>query len=274
MSQTVLDAPSLAEPADQAAGLRRLFAADRLRFVPVVANPHGVSHGVLLERLATALAEAGAQVLVVDAAETSPAPLELAGLDLAACVEPLSARVSYLAARGLPLKHVDAQGSCATFLDLLAVAAPQAEVALLHASAQTLVRLFHGVVARPVLLAAVQGHSQTHSQGESQGESILHAYAAMKLLAQRCRWMQFDLFLAGDPWARASAHIAQRVADCAGHFVGANLHLWAAADPQGDVHEPITTPLQRLAGAQWHARTDLPPTLAQPGATRARTTPL
>ncbi len=270
MSQTVLDAPSLAEPADQAAGLRRLFAADRLRFVPVVANPHGVNHGVLLERLATALAETGAQVLVVDAAETSPTPLELAGLDLAACVEPLSARVSYLAARGLPLKHVDAQGSCATFLDLLAVAAPQAQVALLHASAQTLVRLFHGVVARPVLLAAVQGDSQ----GESQGESILHAYAAMKLLAQRCRWMQFDLLLAGDPWARASAHIAQRVADCAGHFVGANLHLWAAADPQGAVHEPITMQLQRLAGAQWHARTDQPLTLAQPGAMRARPTPL
>ncbi len=262
MSQTVLDAPSLAEPADQAAGLRRLFAGDRLRFVPVVANPHGVSQGVLLERLATALAEAGAQVLVVDAAETSPTPLELAGLDLAACVEPLSPHVSYLAARGLPLEHVDAQGSCATFLDLLAVAAPQAQVALLHASAQTLVRLFHGVVARPVLLAG------------QQPESITHAYAAMKLLAQRCRWMQFDLFLAGDPWARASAHIAQRVADCAGHFVGANLHLWAAADPQGNVQEPITMQLQRLAGAQWRSRTDLPLTLASPGATRARPTPL
>ena len=40
---------------------------------------------------------------MVDAGEHSPAPSELAQVELAHCVERLSPSVSYLAARGLPL---------------------------------------------------------------------------------------------------------------------------------------------------------------------------
>ena len=52
---------------DQAEGLRQMFANACTRFVPVVSNPHIAFGGVMLERLCTAFAERGARVLVVDA---------------------------------------------------------------------------------------------------------------------------------------------------------------------------------------------------------------
>ena len=42
-------------PVDQAAGLRRLFAARSPRFVPVVSNPFLAFGGVLIERLCSAV---------------------------------------------------------------------------------------------------------------------------------------------------------------------------------------------------------------------------
>ena len=44
--------------------------------------------------------------MVVDAGASSPPPNELAALDLAACIDALSPRVSYLPARGLPRAYV------------------------------------------------------------------------------------------------------------------------------------------------------------------------
>ena len=148
---------------------------------------------VVLERLTTVLGAMGLNTLVVDAADSSPAPHELAALDLRACIEPLSAQVSYLAARGLPLRHVDTRGSSAHFLDRLQAAAPQARVLLVHAGASDLARLFARRALRPVLLAA------------DHPESLTHAYAAMKLLAQRCALMSYDLLLAAPPAGRARA---------------------------------------------------------------------
>ena len=43
--------PSQPMPLDQADGLRRMFAARRLRVVAVASNPHVAFSGVLLERL-------------------------------------------------------------------------------------------------------------------------------------------------------------------------------------------------------------------------------
>jgi flagellar biosynthesis protein FlhG len=97
-------------PLDQADGLRRLFAHARVCVVPVVSNPNVAFGGVMLERLCTAFAEHGKHTLVVDAAERANAHAEMALLDLAECIEPLSAQVSYLAARGLPLRFVDGAG--------------------------------------------------------------------------------------------------------------------------------------------------------------------
>ena len=127
---------------DQAEGLRQMFAHTRVRFIPVVSNPHIAFGGVLLERLCTAFAERRATTLVVDAAERAGEDGEMALVDLGQCIERLSDRVSYLAARGLPIRFVDAAGSTRAFLQRIAEAAPRCDVVLVHASAPELCRLF------------------------------------------------------------------------------------------------------------------------------------
>ena len=118
-------------PLDQADGLRRLFGGRKHHVLPLAANPHVASSALVLDRLAGLLAALGKQVLVVDAAGTSPLPHELADVDLSACIETLAPRVSYLAARGLPRNYVDTRGSAAGLLSAVQDAAPQAEVLLL-----------------------------------------------------------------------------------------------------------------------------------------------
>ena len=68
---------------------------------------------------ARALGAQGLHTLVVDAADSAPAPHELAALDLRCLHRGAVAAVSYLAARGLPLRYVDTRGSSARFLDRL-----------------------------------------------------------------------------------------------------------------------------------------------------------
>jgi hypothetical protein len=233
-----------ASPADQAHGLRRLFAGTRARHIAVVANPHVAFSSVVLERLTTVLGTMGLNTLVVDAADSSPAPHELAALDLRACIEPLSAQVSYLAARGLPLRHVDTRGSSAHFLDRLQAAAPQASVLLVHAGASDLARLFTRRVLRPVLLAA------------DQPESLTHAYAAMKLLVMRCGLMSFDLLLAAPPAGARVPLVAERLASCAENFLGAALCDWVAIDPACDVRDDPGDALHALVAAQLRLDTE------------------
>jgi hypothetical protein len=146
--------PAAATPTDQADGLRRLFAGTQPQHIALVANPHVAFSSVVLERLTTVLGAMDLHTLVVDAADSSPLPHELAALDLRAGIEPLSPRVSYLAARGLPLRHVDTRGSSAHFLDRLQAAAPQARVLLVHASASDLARVFGRCALRPALFVA------------------------------------------------------------------------------------------------------------------------
>ncbi len=227
-----------AAPLDQADGLRRLFAAPRHHVLPLVANPHVPFCGVVLDRLAAVLAEQGRHVLVVDAALHSPAAHELALLDLTACVERLSQRVSYLAARGLPMAHVDTRGCAGAFIDALHLAAPQADVVLLHAEAGDLARLLMHRSARPLLIAA------------DHPESVKHAYAACKLLARRCGLMTYDLLLAAAPGSPRARGIAATLAHCADGFLGAVLHDWALMDPAGDLHDPPDDALARLLAAQ------------------------
>jgi flagellar biosynthesis protein FlhG len=224
-------------PLDQADGLRRMFGAARPRLVAVASNPHVVFAGVLLERLTTAFAALGCRSIVVDASEQAPAPHELAMLDLAACVEPLSAEVCYLAARGLPMRHVDARGSSASFITAVADAAPQADVILVHAPASDLSRLVTGRALRPVLLAADHPHSVTE------------AYGAMKLLSMRNGLMSYDLLLSADPASPRRGRIAEQLGSCADRFLGAVLHDAAVIDPAVDVHEMPTPDLLRVAHA-------------------------
>ena len=228
---------------DQADGLRRMFSGSRLRFVPVVSNPHIAFGGVLLERLCTAFAERRASTLVVDAAERASPAGEMALIDLGQCIERLSERVSYLPARGLPIRFVDSTGSTQGLLQAIAEVAPRIHVVLVHASAPELCRLFSQRRAGsapteapcPIVLA------------EDRPDSVTHAYAAMKLLTQRAGLPVFDMVLGAAPNSPRSERIATQMATCADSFFGAVLRDWARIDPAGDATEPTSLALARLA---------------------------
>ena len=225
-------------PQDQAEGLRQMFAPARARFVPVVANPHMRWSGVVLERLSTACAELELHKLVVDAGE-GPAsrPHELASLDLADAIERLTPQTSYLAARGLSLRHVDAEGSTAAFLHALSAAAPQADVVLVHAGASELARLFARRSVRPLLLA------------DDRPDSVTHAYACLKLLAQRAGLLTHDLLLAAAPSSPRAERIAIQIARCADDFVGAVLHDSLQLDPATSALDAASPALRRFVHA-------------------------
>ena len=227
-------------PLDQAQGLRRLFAHARVRFVPVVSNPHVASAGLMLERLATAFAERGLQTLVVDAAERSSEPGEMALLDLAACIETLAPNIAFLAARGLPLKHVDAHGSTAAFLQALTQASPQSRVVLVHAAPGDLCRMFGHAVREPgampvcpLLLA------------DDRPSSVTHAYAAMKLLALRAGLKVHDLLLGAAVDSPRAERIAVQLAVCADNFLDAVLRDWVRLDPAAAPADPPSAGLRR-----------------------------
>lgn len=222
-------------PLDQAHGLRRLFAHARVRFVPVASNPHVAFGGVMLERLCAALGEHGKHTLVVDAAERSPAYSEMATMELAECIESLSPQVSYLAARGLPIKFVDTHGSTASFLQAASDAAPHADVVLVHAGASDLCRMFARSEARPLLLA------------DDRPASVTHAYAAMKLMTQRAGLIVHDLLLSAAPSSPRAERIAMQIATCADDFLGAVLRDWVLIDPATDASEAPTPALRRWA---------------------------
>ncbi len=224
-------------PLDQADGLRRLFAHSRVCHVPVVSNPNVAFGGVMLERLCTAFAEHGRRTLVVDAAERAGEPSEMALLDLADCIEPLAPSVSYLAARGLPVRFTDTSGSTAPFLRAAAEAAPDCDVLLVHASAADLCRMFArlpGEPVRPLLLA------------DDRPASVTHAFAAMKLLTQRAGLVVHDLLLGAAEHSPRSERIAMQIATCADDFLGAVLRDWVRIDPACDATEPPSPALRRL----------------------------
>ena len=229
---------SMRMPLDQADGLRRLFAGRGRHVLALAANPHVPFSGVVLDRVAAALAAQGREVLVVDAAASAPLPHELARVDLAACIERLAPRVSYLPARGLPLAYVDTRGSAGAFIEALQLAAPVAEVLLLHAEGPDLARLFQRRAVWPMLI------------GADHPESIKHAYANCKWLARRCGLLSFDLLLAASPSSPRVRGIAASLGGCADTFLGAALRDWALIDPAGDPGAAPDDTLQRLLGAQ------------------------
>jgi len=251
MSEPMPELISHPMPLDQADGLRRLFASARVCFVPVVSNPNVAFGGVMLERLCTAFAEHGKHTLVIDAGERANEASEMALLDLAECIEPLSGQVSYLAARGLPLRFVDAAGSTASLLRAVTDAAPHCDVVLVHASASELCRLF----ARGAGLSTV-GHADGRANcrpllmADDRPASVTHAYAAMKLLTQRAGLVVHDLLLGCAPQSPRAERIAMQIATCADDFLGAVLRDWVRIDPACDATEAPTTELRRLVREQ------------------------
>ncbi len=215
-------------PVDQAAGLRQMFPTRVLRFVPVVANPASRSGGLVLERLCAAYAGFGLSTLVVDASDQARPPCELADFDLAEGIETLSTQVSYMPARGLPLRYVDARGSCASLLDALGDASPQSDVVLVHASASELVRIFSaragGLNLRPLLFT------------NDLAEGLKEAYAAVKVISQRAGWMAYDLLVCAGAQSPQARSVAERLARCADDFLGVAQRDWQLLDPR----EPAT----------------------------------
>ena len=235
---------------DQAAGLRQMFTGDSARFVPVVSNPHVACGGVLLERLSTALVERGARVLVVDAGERAGSAGEMALVDLGQCVERLSPQVSYLAARGLAIRFVDASGSTRRFLDRLAEAAPSADVFVVHAPASELCRTFgHGRRSGVAYLGDEAPCPIVFA--EDRPASVTHAYAAMKLLAERAGFAVSELLLGAAPSSPRAGRIAAKLASRADHFFAGVLRDWARVDPAGDPCEPPDADLRRIVASRF-----------------------
>lgn len=224
-------------PRDQAHGLRQLFAGHAAVMLPLVHNPHVSGVGAVMERLCAAYAEQGLRTLVVDAADSASPPHELASVDLSACIEALSPQVSYLAARGLPVHYLDHRASMVDFLEALRGAARQVDLVLLHASALDLRRMFMGRTPRPVLLAG------------NRPDSLTHAYTSMKLLSQRLGALGYDLIVAGDVAPRRARKMADRLTECADHFLGAALRQVAVLDPLAPPNTPLPLDLLRLAAS-------------------------
>ncbi|MFN9707555.1 MAG: MinD/ParA family protein [Burkholderiales bacterium] len=228
-------------PLDQAYGLRQLFARPQLLCIPLVSNPHVPFGGVILERLCAAFTMLGKKTLVIDAAEHSPDPHEIADIDLGASVEALSSDVFYLAARGLPLRWVNASGSTAPFLEAAAQAVPQAEVALVHANALEMCRLFGHSTARSLLMA------------DDHPISVTHSYAAMKMLTQRAGLKIFDVLLCIESRSPRAGRIASQLARCADDFFGGIVRECIQIDPAYAAQDMPTPELLRWAYLALHA---------------------
>lgn len=222
-----------------------MFAGSRLRFLALVHNPFMPKTALVLERLCAAATQLGLRALVVDAADSAPPPREMALLDLPSCIETLSPDLSYLAARGLPLRHVDAQGRCGGFLDAIERSAPQVDAVFVHAGTAELARLFAGRPTRPILQA-----------GDSP-RALTEAYVALKRLSQRPGWLAHDLLLVADPLGPRTQRLAQSLASCAERFLGAAIHDCVVIDPaaeSGDLADPALVGLLRA-----QLRQDSPP---------------
>ncbi len=194
---------------DQAQGLRKLFATTRAHWVPVLSNPEVAASTALLELLCRAYAELGLQTLLVDAGERVETTSELAAVDMSKCIERLSGRVSYLAARGLPMRYLNHHGSAAGFLDAVIEAAPQVDVILLHASAPEMARMLTQPQLRPLLLA------------DTDPRSVTSAYASLKWMAQRTGLLVYSVLMSCPPQLRLATRIAQQLSQCADTYLGA-----------------------------------------------------
>lgn len=236
---TSASAPGAGRPTDQAHGLRQMFASRVIRFIPVVANPAAACGGLVLERLCTTYAGFGLHTLVVDASDQARPPSELAAFDLAEGIEDLSRQVRYMPARGLPLRHVDARGSCATLLDALADASPQSDVILIHASASELIRIF--------------GHRAGHANlrpllfSNDLAEGLTDAYGAIKVIVQRGHWLAYDLVVCASARSKQADEVARRLAQCADSFLGAAQHRSLRLDPQESSDRDPSAEFQELA---------------------------
>ena len=233
-------------PLDQAHGLRRLFAGQRVRFVPLVSNPYIGFGGLMLERLCAAFAAHGACSLVVDAGEHAVQADSSALADLSGHIDWLSPQVAYLAARGLPARCVDVDGFTSAFLDLVSDTAGDVDVVLVHAPAADLSRLF----ARRDPRHAGRRETYPLLLCDDRPTSVTHAYGALKLLAQRAGLIVHDVILGAAADSPRAVRIANQLAACAEIYLQATVRHSLRIDPAGDAGDAATPELHRWA-QQW-----------------------
>lgn len=218
-----------AQPGDQADGLRRLFSARTVRFIPVVANPFVAQEDVLVRQLSAALEQLGLYTLVVDVCDgadmvgTHPARA-MPDMTLAERITVLTDRTASLSARGLSAWWRDTGGSTQAFLQAVVDAAPLSQAVLVHGSAQALAKMFghHDPQLsrpRPIVLC-----------GE-RPESMTHAYAALKVLSQQSDWWSHDLLVSAVKGSAGARRVKDRLAQCVALFFGGVRHDAFEIDP-------------------------------------------
>jgi flagellar biosynthesis protein FlhG len=136
------------------------------------------------------------------------------------------------------MHYLDNRATLTGFLEALKRAAPRADVVLLHAGALDLRRMFVGRAPSPVLLAG------------NRPDSLTHAYTSMKLLSQRLGALAYDLVVVGDVAPRRARRMADRLTECADHFLGAALRHLAVLDPLASPQALLASDLIRLTAAQ------------------------
>lgn len=235
-----------AQPGDQADGLRRLFSARTVRFIPVVANPFVAQEDVLVLQLCAALEQLGLYTLVVDVCEPGSAVVherfQHVGHDtpvLADRITVLTDRTASLRARGLSARWLDGRGSTQAFLQAVIEAAPLSQAVLVHGSASELARMFGRHDAqlsqpRPIVLC------------DERPESMTHAYAALKVLSQRSDWLTHDLLVSAAAGSSGARRVQDRLAQCAALFFGGVRHDAFEIDP-ANVSLPATASASLMA---------------------------
>jgi flagellar biosynthesis protein FlhG len=246
IAAVVSSPPPHLQPLDQAHGLRQLFSGRRVRFVPVVSNPHIAFGGLMLERLCSAFGAHGARTLVVDAGERAAQADAAVLVDLAVAIEHLSPQVAYLAARGLLSRCVDADGFTSAFLDCVVDATGEIDVVLVHAPAADLCRLF----SRHDPRHAARRESYPLLLCDDRPTSVTHAYGALKLLAQRAALLVHDVLLGATPASPRAVRICDQLASCAELYLHATVRHALRIDPAAEANEPATPELRRWA-QQW-----------------------
>ena len=80
---------------------------------------------------------------------------------------------------------------------------------------------------------------------------MTHAYASMKLLAQRAGLVVSELLLGAAPHSPRAERIAAKLAGCADNFFAGVLRDWAWIDPAGDPCDAPGSDLRRLVAARF-----------------------
>ena len=186
---------------DQADGLRRLFGRRARASCRSRHNPHVACGGVVLERLCDAARRRWACTRWWSTPPTARRPpREMALIDLPSCIERLSDDVSYLPRAACRSAIVDTQRLDARLPRRRSATPRRRPTSCWCTPARAdLARLF----AQPARCARCCWAADTP-------RSVTHAYAAMKLLAQRAGLLAHDLLLGADAAAARAPSASPR----------------------------------------------------------------